>query len=54
MLYFVRKEITNVYVYQIDGKNYRVLEKLEFNFQKKKYILKKFKLEEIKSLKGGE
>ena len=54
MLYFVRKKVISVYVYRCDGKNYRVTEEVQFNFQKKQYVLKSLKLEEIKSLKGGE
>jgi len=54
MLYFVRKKVINVYVYRMDGKNYRITEEMHYQFNKKHYILKKFKMERLESLKGGE
>lgn len=54
MLHFVRREITNVYVYKDKGNVMRVEETLQFNFGEKEYRLKDFKLSEIKKLNGGE
>ena len=54
MLYFVRKKVINVFIFRMDGKNYKVTEELHFQFNKKRYILNDFKIEEVKSLTGGE
>lgn len=54
MLFFVRREITNVYVYEDEGKYFRIEEQLAFNFETKEYVLIDLKIKDLKNLKGCE